>query len=64
MDNHLYNLVKGIAKRAQGIWRFDQYAKDADTCPECKALWEELKKKDEESLAKMKDLLAKHMKES
>jgi hypothetical protein len=50
MDNHTYNLLKALTKKAQVLWRYEQYLKDASGCEECKSLWEELKDNDEKYL--------------
>lgn len=61
MDNHTYNLIKAVSKKAQALWRYDQYLKDSGDCIECQNLWKKLKGEDSAHLAEMKKLLASHL---
>lgn len=61
MDNHTYNLIKAVSKKAQTLWRYEQYVKDAGDCKKCKELWEKLKRQDEAHLEEMKEVLSEHI---
>jgi len=63
LDNHSYNLIKALSKKAQAVFRYDQYLKDAEACEECKKLWEKLKNEDSTHVEEIKKILAKHIKE-
>lgn len=45
MKNHNYNLVTELSEQLRGLWRFEQYIKDAQDsgCQECARIWQELK---------------------
>lgn len=60
MDNHSYNLIKAMGKKAQAIWRYEQYLKDSGGCSECLALWNKLKSEDTAHLEEMKKILSAH----
>lgn len=60
MDNHSYNLIKAMGKKAQAIWRYEQYIKDSGACSECVALWNKLKSEDALHLEEMKKVLSSH----
>ena len=60
MDNHSYNLIKAMGKKAQAIWRYEQYIKDSAGCAECLALWNKLKNEDTAHLEGMKKILSGH----
>lgn len=60
VDNHTYNLTKALTKKAQSVWRYDQYLKDSADCEECQRLWKKLKGEDGAHLAEMKRLLSSH----
>jgi len=49
-----------MGKKAQAIWRYEQYIKDSGECPECVALWNKLKTEDSAHLEEMKKLLSSH----
>lgn len=61
MDNHTYNLIKALTKKAQAVWRYDQYLKDSPNCPECQRLWKKLKGEDSVHLSEIKRLLGNHV---
>ncbi len=61
MDNHTYNLIKAVSKKAQTLWRYERYIKDAGDCEKCKKLWEKLRKEDEMHLEEMKKVLSEHI---
>lgn len=61
MDNHSYNLLKAISKRADAIWMYQQYKEDSKDCKECMKLWDELEREDKRLLKEMKRLLSTHV---
>lgn len=61
MDNHSYNLIKALSKKAQALSKYDTYIKDSGGCQECSALWERLKKEDSAHLEEMKKVLSSHI---
>lgn len=61
MDNHTYNIIKALSKKAQGLWRYDQYLKDSENCEECQRLWKKLKGEDSAQLNEIKNVLKKHI---
>lgn len=62
MDNHLYNLMKAATKKAQSVWRYDQYIQDSAGCQECQKLWKKLKQADSAHLEELKKVLSSHIK--
>jgi hypothetical protein len=45
MKNHNYNLITELSEQLRGLWRFEQYIKDAQEsgCQECARIWQELR---------------------
>jgi hypothetical protein len=62
MDDHYYNLVKSLSKKAQAVSKYDRYIHDASECEQCKSLWESLKEKENRQIEKIKDVLKDHVK--
>lgn len=63
MDNHAYNLMKAITKRACAISKYDKYLEDSQGCETCQNLWRKLKEEDVKELEEMKNTLVSHIKE-
>lgn len=62
MNNHTYNLIKSLTKKAQALSKYETYLSDAADCDECKNLWQRLTKEDEAQLAEIKKVLENHAK--
>lgn len=60
MDNHAYDIVKALTKKADAIWVYEQYLKDTKSCPSCQKTWARLKEEEEKQLKLLKNLLASH----
>ncbi|MBI1871847.1 hypothetical protein HYS10_00315 [Candidatus Collierbacteria bacterium] len=54
--------MKAFVKKSQTHWRYDQYLKDSQNCPECQALWAKLKEEDATDLEQLKKAVIKHVK--
>ena len=63
MNNHTYNLIKSLTKKAQAVSKYDTYLRDAGSCEECKNLWSNLKNEDESQLEEIKKVLESHAKQ-
>lgn len=63
MDNHGYNLMKAISKRACGLSKYDKYIEDSANCEACQNLWRKLKEEDAKDLEEMKNVLFSHVKD-
>ena len=60
MDNHTYDIIKALTKKADAAWVYDQYLKDSQGCEECRNLWEKLKKEDEKDIRELEKTLKDH----
>ncbi|MFH1979405.1 MAG: hypothetical protein ABII97_03420 [Patescibacteria group bacterium] len=61
-DNHLYNLVNQLAQEHKSLWRIKEtYKKDAGSCEECKAFWEELEEDKEKHIEELRKLIKSHI---
>ncbi|KPJ85465.1 hypothetical protein AMJ57_02945 [Parcubacteria bacterium SG8_24] len=62
IDNHTYNLILQLVQENKSLWRIENhYLGDAETCADCRELWERVKKAKEESVAEMMELLKRHL---
>jgi len=60
MENHIYDLIKELSEKADGVWMYDQYLEDSKECAACQQLWKKLKEQDEETIEELKQLVASH----
>jgi hypothetical protein len=58
MKNHNHDLVHQLSETLDSIWRFDEYAKNAEGCANCAAMWQTLK----ESCQKHEQMLLEEIK--
>ncbi|MDP1629543.1 MAG: hypothetical protein Q8L57_02890 [bacterium] len=58
MKNHNHDLVHQLSENADSIWRFDEYIKNAESCPTCAAMWQTLK----EASQKLEQILLEEIK--
>jgi hypothetical protein len=63
LKNVHYDMVQEISNLSQSLSRMDQYIKDAKECDECRRLWNELKKRQEEELRMVYGEFEKHVKQ-
>ena len=61
LSNHLYNLVNMLVEESRSCVRLQQYIDDAGDCPECDALWEEMKADEEKHIEQLTKMVQKHM---
>lgn len=60
MDDHTYDLIKGLGENAEALSVYKKYQSDAHDCSECKALWKRMEEQEEKDIADMKRILADH----
>lgn len=66
MNNCNHNLIHELSVKLDGVWRYDQYIKDADQngCADrCCHLFREIKKEDEKHIAMLREEIFNHVKE-
>lgn len=61
MDNHHYDVVKALTKKADAITVYDQYLKDSNNCKQCQKVWKKLKEADSKHLEELKALSSSHL---
>lgn len=62
LNNHLYNLFLQLVQEHKSWWRIkNNYLEDAGDCEECQSFWRELQKAKEVQIAKMEELIKKHL---
>ena len=59
LTNATYNLVETVAVLSKGLYRYDTFKKDAQSCQRCQQIWDHMREADEEQLA----LLGSHLRE-
>jgi len=62
MADHDHDLVHELSKRTDGVWRYDQYIANAEGKSELQEFWRSLKDQDQENVDRLKDLIAKEVK--
>jgi len=60
MDNHDHDVIHGLSKRHDALWRYDQYIANADGYPELEKLWRDIKRQDQENVNRLKKILGEH----
>lgn len=61
LQNYVYDLIHSIKSKSDAIAVYDTYVKDSPQgCVECANLWKEMKRRDEEDLARLTSELEKH----
>lgn len=60
MDNHAYDLIKALSKKADAVLVYEQYIKDSQNCEECRTFWGKLREEDKKHLEELKKLLYSH----
>lgn len=63
LKNIHYDMVQEIAELSKSIARMETYMKDAKDCSDCKHLWQDLKKRQEEELQMVYKEFEKHVKQ-
>jgi hypothetical protein len=64
LKNPNYDLVEELQEKSKGVWRYDQYLKDAGmdpNCQHCRDLWQKLKEEDERHIQMLKDEIKMHV---
>ena len=63
MKNHNYNLVTELSEQLRGLWRFEQYVKDAQDsgCQECARIWQELKSEKQSLVERLRKEVENHV---
>jgi hypothetical protein len=61
-DNTTYDLIMQLTQEHKTLWRIkNNYKKDAAACKECREFWEDLEKQCEANIARLEELVMKHM---
>ena len=61
-DNNSYNLMRQMIEEHKILWQIkNNYLSDAAKCTECHEFWESIIKQGEQRIAKLEELLRKHM---
>ncbi len=61
LKNSTYNLMETASVLSKGIYRYDQFHKDAGGCPHCQQLWTMMKQRDEEQLGRLVEHMKQHL---
>ncbi len=56
-----YDLIQTMASKSKGLAQYDIYIKDAQSCPNCRNVWQQLKEQDERQVSMLADELKKHV---
>ena len=61
--NHDHDMVHDLSRRLDAFWRYDQYIANAESNPELRQFWQDVKEQDAENISRLKKLVAKHSSE-
>ena len=63
LDNYNYDLMQELTQLLKGVWRIDQYLKDAGgKCDSCGVIWQDLRKQQELIIEKLRQEIVNHAK--
>jgi len=64
LSNNNYDLAAELTEILTGLWRIDQYIRDAadGNCQECGILWQDIRKQKEILAEKLREEIARHVK--
>jgi hypothetical protein len=57
-EDHDHDLIHELSKRLDALWRYDQYIANAEGKPAVQDFWRELKQQHQESIGRLKQLIA------
>ncbi len=61
--DHDHDIIHALSNRLDAVWRYDQYIANAEGKPELQDFWRELKQQDSETVARLRELVAKEIRE-
>lgn len=61
LKNATYNLMETASVISKGLHRYDQFRKDSGDCQHCQQVWDQMKRRDEEELAKIVSHMREHI---
>jgi hypothetical protein len=61
LKNATYNLMESATVISKGLYRYDQFQKDAKDCQHCQQIWQTMKQHDEEQLNRLLDHMKQHL---
>jgi hypothetical protein len=61
LKNATYNLMETATVISKGLYRYDTFIKDAGDCQQCKDLWTQMKRADEEQLQRIVPHIKQHL---
>ena len=61
-DNNAFNLLRQMVQEHKLLWQIkNNYKSDAAACPECHEYWEKLERETESRVARLEQLIKKHI---
>lgn len=64
LKNHNHDLVQELSEVSDGLWRMDEYKKNAEGCSHCENLWADTKKKLDEVSNMLVKEINRHVQEN
>lgn len=61
--DHDHDMIHELSRRLDAYWRYDQYIANAEKDPELQSFWENVKRQEEENIARLKGIIARHCSE-
>jgi len=64
IENYNYDLAQELTQLLKGVWRIDQYLKDAGgRCDDCGKIWTDVRKQNELLIEKIRQEIVNHAKD-
>jgi hypothetical protein len=60
LKNSTYDLMETASVISKGLFRYEQFHKDAKDCQQCQQIWQMLKQHDEKQLQQLTQHLKEH----
>lgn len=61
LKNPTYNLMETASVLSKGLYRYDQFKKDASGCQHCQQLWDMMRQHDEKQLNELVQHMRQHL---
>lgn len=56
-----HDLVHELSAKLDALWRYDQYIANAEGCPHVQGFWQELKRRCQSDIERIKELITEEM---
>jgi tRNA C32,U32 (ribose-2'-O)-methylase TrmJ len=61
LTNATYNLMETASVLSKGLYRYETFKKDSQSCQRCQQIWDQMRQADEDQLALLVSHLDEHL---